>query len=945
MCMKPKFLLLPCVALAFLSVAAQPSTKPPVPTYLVPGAELQLNTLKSITSRSCIQPDHKVSPAKHVRNQNAYARISGTILDATPRASATKDTVLVTSYDYIRSYGEAENKATVEYDKYGMRTMLKESSGSNTRYTYTYDDDCRWVSRVVETNQYGNWKVQSKQERTIANGLVNSVTFYEIDGSVYDEPQLIYKRRYCELEYRSGITSGGLDDIGNVVNAAVTKDMYYDKNGEVTSETHRAWFEPAGEYLVSYYLSPGDIKSTTTFDGDHAVTSVYTYKDNEFIKENGRISYYGSKNGEIYIYYNDDGTVSDTSGFVYEGFRTTENDSVSISYTYADGKLAPESKKVWSADALAELDYSHDFRNAVTQYSYENGDWVQYYYYCTSHHLLSNGLSEITAEYITEYGNSKRTITVKMEKTVDADGYARWVESAVKMNDDGSYVATREEDNSRGYVYSYYAADGTLQKTIRQTYSEDVNNELVFMVQLAGETEWKYLEEFTNVESDGSQSIRTVYKTNPNGTPHSITEYATSPRYNGGNEFKNCETIYTYKDNGDYEAKTHEVMSPSTIGSMKLSESVEKVTLADGSRQFTELEYDENGNETIYSGNREVYQTDGLIKYYTYKRKTAEWQFDHAYCGDLQYTTDDGVEVSILRRVSDDQMSVVNEHMSEHKEVRNDEGNATYEMSASYDWDADKGKWIGENKYELIYMYYTFEIYDPDEFNPINTYDDEYMLVVPDENYRDWEHVEEFSVSYRWDEPTDSWKAEANAQTCKAEVNGNTLTYTKTETEDNDWEFKTKTETTVTERDEMWRVVKIEHKNEEHKQPKEDGREPEDEFTHYITSYTYNPDCGMLAETKEEDYDINGILEDSSIYRYTYSNFAIEVSGITDVAADATDVITVNGLGIHAAGQNITVYDVNGRVLITGTGSVELPAAIGVYIVKAGTAVRKIAVK
>lgn len=942
--MKPKFLLLPCVALAFLSVAAQPSTKPPVPTYLVPGAELQLNTLKSITSRSCIQPGHKVSPAKHVRNQNAYARISGTILDATPRASATKDTVLVTSYDYIRSYGEAENKATVEYDKYGMRTMLKESSGSNTRYTYTYDDDCRWVSRVVETNQYGNWKVQSKQERTIANGLVNSVTFYEIDGSVYDDaPQLIYKRRYCELEYRSGIT-GGLGDIGNVANAAVTKDLYYDENGEVTSETHRAWFEPAGEYLETYYLSTdyyGKSKRVAAFEGDHVVTSEYTYKDNEFIKEQDRISYYGSKNGEIYIYYNDDGSISEPKCYVNEGFHTVECDSVLIHYTYTNGKLAPESKIVLSADALAELDYSRDFRRSDTRYSYENGDWVQYYYYCHSHHLLSNGLSEITLES----NSSKQTQTVKMERTVDADGYARWVESVVKMNDDGSYVATREEDNSRGYVYSYYAADGTLQKTIRQTYSEDVNNELVFMVQLAGETEWKYLEEFTNVESDGSQSIRTVYKTNPNGTPHSITEYATSPRYNGGNEFKNCETIYTYKDNGDYEAKTHAVMSPSTIGSMKLSESVEKVTLADGSRQFTELEYDENGNETIYSGNREVYQTDGLIKYYTYKRKTAEWQFDHAYCGDLQYTTDDGVEVSILRRVSDDQMSVVNEHMSEHKEVRNDEGNATYEMSASYDWDADKGKWIGENKYEHIYMYYTFEIYDPDEFNPINTYDDEYMLVVPDENYRNWEHVEAFSVSYRWDEPTDSWKAEANAQTCKAEVNGNTLTYTKTETEDNDWEFKTKTETTVTERDEMWRVVKIEHKNEEHKQPKEDGREPEDEFTHYITSYTYNPDCGMLAETKEEGYDKNGILEDSSIYRYTYSNFTIEVSGITDVAADATDVITVDGLGIHAAGQNITVYDVNGRVLITGTGSVELPAAIGVYIVKAGTAVRKIAVK
>ena len=921
------------------------------PAYLTPGAEQEITTLKSMMARSRAVACRKSTPASAVRkggtigNVPVYMKVSGTALDAKP-LTEMKDTVLVTSYDYIYLGDNVRNEATVEYDGHGLRKTLKERD-LTTRYAYTLDNSCRWLSRLVETkwDDKANWSFKSREERTIENDFVTSVTLYRqadaYDESTEEEYYTGIKSSYYELEYRTG-SSSHIEN-NRIANAAIVKCVEYDNRGNVEREVRRVWYEPAGEY-IDVYMRDNYNMSEAVVDGDKVIYTYYSLADGSTpVKVQERIQSYGRIHGSVETYYDENGNVTEMSGSGLETWREASGDSIAVYYVYADGQFVPESKSVYSADYFVPEDYTRDFSRNMQMFNYSNGEWVAGQSYSYTHHLLPNGLSEIS-DVINGY---ERSVTAKMEYSVDEYGNEQWKSLPAKVNADGSYVTTEEVSNGSYYLYCYYSAAGDLQKSIKQTFNADVNNEMVFFVMMPGDTDWSVLGEYTTTETQSGMQLRSVFKTNPDGTPCSITEYVTSSKYNNGQEFKSLETVYTYSGNGDYSAKTYEVYSQSDVTKMALSESVEMITLADGTKQLTELEYDDNGKGTVESGYRTETKA-GMYRSYTYKTKTGVWDLTGAYCQDDNYTTEDGIEVYISYRMSDDQTAAVPERKTEHKEVLNDENNYTYVMNASYLWDENAGKWVGESKDEENYCYYTFEAFEANEFDPLEAYNDEYMLLVKETYYGDdyrWDHTESYGTRYEWDSDTDSWKpGDGEMRTFSADVAGNKLTTTEI-IKSNDWgEVKTETKTEITERDDDMRVVMKESESVE-EIVREGESQPEVHKRHSVVYYTYNDKNGLLAETRDVDYEDNGDIASQIIYRYTYTDFTIEVSGIEDAAVEVENPLQIDGRTVSAPGQTIYVYTVGGQVIASGANSVELPEATGMYIVKAGSAVSKVTVR
>ncbi len=935
-----KFLLI-FVEVAFAcGLFAQTSKKHSVPAYLMPGAELKINNLKSIVAADKAV---KCKASARANKQTSQAvqtptvpRIAGTILDASTNGQNLIDTILVTSYDNISYDGDnvtqKTNYVTVEYDKYGYRTKMKERNRT-TYYTYRTDEKGRWLSRMVEIEDEDGRRPYSQQERTIENDQVTSVTLY--DENDFGDDQLT-KTRYYEIEYRKGSESP-IDDV-YYQDVAITHEVIYNQDGSVHSDMKYEWIDSEQCYVMSYKTSP-DEKMESEISGEKMIATYYnlnyTSDVEKWFKSRVEVRFFGKIHGTNTTYYGVDGSEENSYSEIQEGYREASGDSILIEYEYVDDRLVPSKKYVMTPDVYVETDYTRDFNSVQTVYNYVDGEWVVEAVFGIKHHLLPNGLSEIT-QIITPYS---RTQTVKAEKETDQYGNESWNLYPVKVNSDGSFMVAKEKEN--GYFYCYYLADGTLEKTIWQTSSK-IKNALIFYVKTVTDTEWTILGEFTEVVTEGAVTLRTVYQTNADGTPNSVTEYVTTPMYNNGQEFKSLETLYSYGDNGDYTVNTYEVYSPSDISKLALIERTERITLSDGTIQITEWEYDDYGKGNIEYASRTEYK-DYVTTYYSYERSTGEWRKSSASCENSEYVTEDGVNVYISRRLSEDETYAINESKYEHKEISNEDGNLIYTMDADYVWDNDKNQWKGNYKNENYLYYYTFGFHESYEFNPIDAYEDEYLLKIDSdlrESYED--HQESRTVSYEWDETQNDWKSNGTENGFAYELNGNVLKTISTENETNDWERRLKTTTITIERDSQKRIVRKDEVEDEWTY--REGEEDEHSYRHNCTFYVYNDLNGMLAEEKEVAYTESGEVEWMDIYCYTYTDFTI-ISGITAVVEENGTTLTVEGLNVSAPGETIVVYNINGMVVACSQDKVCLPEQAGDYVIKAGTIVRKVVVK
>lgn len=930
--------------LAVSSAAAMGTGVNREPAYLMPGAETTLANVKSMTvsAKKSKAPAGKSGQAFVKRTLDNMARVTGTALDASAKEVLTVDTFLVTSQDYISWNGNVENQRKITYDKYGRRATMKDGD-TDIRYTYTTDSQNRWLTRVVERkgNFEDTWRITNKEERTIAGDRVTSITFYTTRRNDYTDKYECFKSGMYEFEY-----GHGGDEEWNmpypIRNAAVSHYVSYDSDGSILTEQRYAWMEAAGRYVMTY-MSDGRSRSETSIADDHTTTVNYwrNGEDGPFVKVNEEIVYFGSRTGTVYINY-ENGSYESSYGSVSETSFDGQGNKVEIDYEYVHPDLVPKYKNVYSPDCQKEVDYSADFNREEIGYAYSAGEWSEYRRSVFSHHLLPNGLSEIKQKS----GNYGYTQIVKAERKTDTDGNESWELLAAKVNDDNSYMTSQSGYGSdyNAYVYKYYGADGGLQKTILQTRS-NVNDETVFFIQLPGETAWSPLDEYTLTETDGSGTLRTVYKTSADGRPLSVTEYLTSSRYNNGQEFKSLETLYTYSGNGDFVATTYEVFSPKDVTKMALSEKVERNTLADGTIQLTNWEYDDDGSEAVESAWRTDYK-DYVTRSYAYKTRTGTWELTGVNCTDENCVTDDGVSVTISRRVADDGLTVVYDRKTEEKNIEDAEGNTLYSMSAAYNWDSDKNSWIGDSKYVDENWHYTFECHSESEFNPIEAYNDEYMVVMETgSTYKDnYEHSDSKSWSYEWDYDKNDWKLSSSSyEDFDYSIDGDVLTTVKTESRNEDWETAQKIETEKVTRDAMKRIVRRDVITEEWKQ--QDGGEKETSYSHDIHYYTYNEMNGLLAEVRNTTIWTPGGEEEpggAGTERYTYEKFSIEpFTGVDDVMNGDSKMV-IDGNNVEAIGQTINIYSMNGVLVSSSRDRAILPSAAGVYVVKAGNAVCKV---
>ncbi len=245
-------------------------------------------------------------------------------------------------------------------------------------------------------------------------------------------------------------------------------------------------------------------------------------------------------------------------------------------------------------------------------------------------------------------------------------------------------------------------------------------------------------------------------------------------------------------------------------------------------------------------------------------------------------------------------------------------------------------------------MHYSFECNAASAYNPIDAYNDEYM-VVRAEDRRDYVYDQGDSKSwnYEWDYDKNDWKlSNSSYEDFDYSIDGDVLTTVKTESRNDEWETSQKTETEKITRDAMKRIVRRDVITEEWKQ--RPGEEKETSYWHDIYYYTYNSETGLLAEEKNTAIYTPGGEEEpggAGTERYTYEKFSIEpFTGVEEIVNDGSEMV-IDGPNVEAAGQTISIYSVNGVLVSLSRDSAVLPSASGIYIVKAGNAVRKVVVK
>lgn len=877
-------------------------------------------------------------------------KIAGTALDASPRlALAQVDTLLCTSYDWVSPDGSGYNIAYVNYDEYGRRSYIYNRWNGSQIYTYGTDDKGRWTWRYVQTDadNSGTWLPESYQERTIVDDKVTSITFsvaFTVDGETK-----LYRSRYYELEYGHDVDVYVSGINNQLANAGVTYMAGYNTDGTISYEQRWQWVEGMGSYVTTYYADNSSVQEAEIFDNH--ITTVYYYKNgDEMMPSWGSITYFGDCLGSIYIQYDGNGEIMGYSGAYDEYSTDADGYTVRITYygeDFKEGVAVPRYKDVYSPDYANNVGYDQPFDKHLTSYTYDAdaGEWVFTRSSVETCRPLDNGTVEVgTVETYSDGSTYSNTSIYIAERVVSKYGYEYWNLSRITYAADNSYTITRsynDYEGTFGWTYEYYSAEGVLLRTIRQHYAPGNHVSLPsFYVQEAGSDQWLPLADYTTpTQTYSGGTTYTVYRMLDDGRVASYATYTTSPELNGGAEFMSWETTYTYGDNGDYSITSYSVYDDADLSKMTLVEKIQLTTLSDGTQSYSALQYSTAVlGEVVYSNREDV--KDYVLKVYNYV--DGEWIHVYTTCKNDYYTTDDGVSVSIMRTLSDDQTTALlyQRYESKNQTTVNADGTEKYEyIQVAYSWDTDQGDWRGDYRYEYTH-YWTndYAIRSSYELNPIYAYDDEYMAVVANEasdpNYY-------FERPYVWNNDTWQWDKGSYWVDGTVGIDGGVLTVaTSTHyaygTSISDYEETSKRTRDSELREATWEYESVTQWT--------DGDQTEYYSGHYSYDYTYNEQCGLLERSQYKKYDADGTVSDGGCYLYTYTPFTIHTMGIGEALADR-ETLTVAGRMATAPGCRIDVYNAAGMLVASGRDSLKLPAAPGVYIVKAGTATRKVALR
>ena len=914
-------------------------------TLLLAGLAVTLQTTGQTTGRAVPRPaapgmdfhmpikTHHAAPGaqKHVSKLSGKQALAPVPMKDVA-GTTPYDTLLVTSYVTTRN-GEETGRTTITYDEYGLRkTMLEYGRygrlDKSYRYTYTIGAFNYWTSKFVELSEYfdeGVFKPYQKEVREIdGNKRLTRQTIYSRDWDGDDDAYKIYIEKDTKYDYAHPVK----DYEGNIsYGHAIEEIKDFGRN-----KVSYAWFEPAQEYVrtrVEYY---GQCNLEASFGPDYITETSYNYEYdyvtdsyNKQWKESERTTYYAGGNtvGTKYISYDKNGQITDISGDKTTIEENTPSAGIRTETYYEVDRESGEFIPVRKTEKKGNTgSYTENYE--MRTYEYIDGSW----------RLSGESKGENVGNNVFKVTNGSYTYYVHTDGNGSVDGY-------VQMKADGSYVVERsayeEEPDGTYYSAQYYTtydASGNVLREVKRT-EENRNplghgtNDESYTYYIKSNGTWQLMNEYEEVLSQGGTTQRTKYGFTSEGYPSYIETYISTPSINKGEEFLNEQTKYIYTDNG-YTVESYERYYTSyTQSHMWMSEKDEYLLLSDGTYRHTNYEYDEDHPTNIDYASREE-EKDGIHRQYSYDKNTG-FTLTYAYCDELRTVAEDGTETIISRRMSDDYTTVINEYKRENKQIRN--GDEEINNHASYRWDEEGGKWIGESKEE--YKAISLPAFYRHNADPIAQYSDEYLpMDEPDTIVRTIDL--RARNGYRWDYETDTWVSEQSEDYSYNYEGENKLTY-KTVSRDNDRLIE---ETTTLERDESHRIIQEKvTRNIQHFY----GDDTETDLSSTTTSYTYNRDG--YVETKTVVSESNQNETTTEVVRYEYTLHSVYPTRIETVTTDGHPAITVTDDAIRTAdGAAIRLYDANGRLIATGKGSVQKPAA-GLYIVRTSTGSAKITVK
>lgn len=899
--MKKFYLCLATMLMAtFATVTAQSGTERSVPRPQAPGVEFNIS--------GNVAPTAKFKrPLKKTKLETA-ARIVAQQIENDVAGYTPYDTILLSKYSY-KVDGNEEFNSTYTYDEYGHRKLVKTASDSRTyesRYTYTIGQFNFWTSKLIEMKPYysDEWSFESKEEREIDSfkRLTVRKTYGITEGT--GEP-------YLEREEHFDYAHQYYDDMADLKYGYRVKDIYYNSDGSIYSSEEYAWYQPAEQYILKSRSSQYS-KRESTFGSDFVTYRVYSdYEGTGYVLESEEEHYFGNKRGELVKQYNN-GELSYCYGSYYEIQDNTPeaNYKTYTFYEYGeyDRKWVPVNRTIATGMKYEDGGFQEQFKvnYSIRSENYYDGEWQIENQ--EKGEWLSNNILRRTSTYDGVNESVNHTL-------YDADGDPM---GSVTYNDDNSYVLTSAVEIDGNYVaqYTYYGADGKVQKTIvqKKTLIGANQSEECIGYYLKEGDKLTPLTDYEIITSYGGQRARASYKFTEKGWPLSTTiEVSMAPDQPF---MKYSKTAYEYNDKGykvyeyDYAYMNSNNGTPiELLGSM-----TEYKLLDNGTYQCTDYEYDEDDGSISYASRTE--NTKDFIKItYSYNRESKTFEVSDKYCLPIETVAADGTLTRIERYI-DENGNPVNSSKSEELRKGNER------MEAYYSWNPLSNKWEGSYKNysreEVVEFNYRYPV------DPCTMYDDEYLVFNEDAISHNTEYYS--YADYEWDYETDDWYI-SRCTMLDFDINGNTLKLTRTEIER---EMKRTTKFLIVGNSNGF----IE--KEEMSVSEENGETNEKEEHGSVTTNIFNS-YNLLTESCMVETDIDGTTTTkANIYEYTACK--VYPTDIKQIVADGM-ALTVSGLSISSSADSyIELYTVTGAKVAAAYGTITAPAE-GTYIVKCnGTA-------
>lgn len=897
--------------------------------------------------------------------------------------------------------------STKSYSKYNSRnnTVLSESYTFSTMLNQFYMTRQRGYEYQGDTLRCADWSIsfgtpETEDQLSMPLSLVNSAnkqeymdyTPEELGWTQSDDHYLSMPRKY-EIYYdidRNNKTSvNWIPRSKTEFQYAVTKSPYYD--GYTTSVTDRKnynWADSASTWDMSIeykyeYNAHGDVTKQETYSStsiieryitDYKYVAVFSYGDTVIERRYALEEYWNSRMGVFAPSYRRQYDYDKNGNTIFESYYSNWDTLTSAwGYGYKEEKkyddnnhLTSDVYSTWNASKGVWVGSSKE----LSVYD-ESGDRIKREYYSGKQDSVANTVWTPQSLEETQKDAAGHVIlelrSYYWDTTTDSWGSASKTEWTYS---DAGQVTSKAEYYMRGgqwygsnkQEFEYNAAGLIIAQN---DYSFDYSNPDSSYV--TNRVEYTYTESgeskdiFTYTYDWYGDTLQLASKKIAEITDGRITAYVTSTYDSWNAEWTpQNRTTFTYADNGmvttlESQWLSYDSVWQNTNQETLLLDSLGRTLYIESysysswygswvGDEKAEYAYDERGKvimEAYYNWNRsdsawvgsykyeEAYNAQGreiLSASYLWDNERQDWygrynRYEYAY-------DDNGNQTMYARYYWDDELWAWKGSSKSEYEY---DADGTNVMSTYYNDTDSLGNWIGSSKSSYYYKdgvrYSEDYEWDEDRQDWRGTYKSEY-------NYSDTLYM---STSYEWDETGWCWRGESKSEQRYLD-NGYEYTYYEWNATDGRWDYSTKELTEFMDTDsEQKSVFTLSTWDSTSASWVYDSRKTNKQV------YRSNGNLDYQLMTMES-YSGSAWTEDVSIRcTYVYSTVtpvkAIKVAHKDIRVSDG--MITVNA----APDAVISVATAAGAHVTSGTGSLSVSVAPGIYLINVGGNTTKVIVR